>query len=444
MAVLVLLVILASPVSWPPVVLMLAAACALAIGVYRRLPASLLVADTAVEGEIASSRWGDKATALKGTVPFSATREREGARARGHAGGRVGSARWFRDLTAWRLLVNQWQTWLFLLGLFAYGFLLAEKFYEGQELLPFVLFPAAWAYGVLGTSAQRISYLDPLPVSRRQLFLYPAVTALTVLALGIGTAEIRQAAHPHPPRMINYFDHEMHVPEEFCEIAWDGVVPEVTSPWGEHYTPEGHRVLPWSPAVVYDPFEHGRGNSPEFVALQIDRGIEAVHGVPVPARYTEPGFRLPDSYVDAIRRGAFTVEGSVGRASEGRSRTVALGALVFLFLLVPIYSVSLAGQSATPRGAVCKWTSVGILVAVLLLITGAVVVQTLGFTKVWAVGALPWILLRHLAAALPVGTSVLWILFLAAAGASYFILVRVFERIEAPLKAKPSGFEQEY
>jgi hypothetical protein len=176
----------------------------------------------------------------------------------------------------------------------------------------------------------------------------------------------------------------------------------------------------------------------------VDRSIEAVHGVPVPAKYADPDFRLPEGYADAIRRGAFTVEGSRGKGSDIRFRTYGLGAVVTVFLLVPVYVLGLLGQAATPRGKVFRWFATGFLILVVSVMAAAVVLEGLGVTKAWAIGAFPWILLRHLASAMPLSPAFMWIVVLAAFGAAFFPVRWAFERMEVPVRAKPSGFEQQF
>jgi len=446
MAGIVLLIVLASPVTWLSMVILLALALALGIGVYLRLPASFAVVDAEPDappvGGESFPRQGDKATRRQGdefpvgweSFPRSRPLESD-------------SATPFPRLlfiTIVRHLLHQWQSWLLLLGLFLYGFIVGDSFREGKELVPFLIFPAAWTYGTIGVCARRLSSFDPLPVSRRRLFLYPAVSALVVFLLGVGLSEVRQAVDSHPPRMINYHDHELHTPAEFCEIAWDGIVPEVSSPWGERYTPGGHRVLPGSPAVVYDPYEHGPNSSLKFIAFQVDRSIEAVHGVPVPATYSDPDYRLPEGYADAIRRGAFTVEGSRNRTSEIRFKTYGLGAAIVILVLMPVYVLALLGQSATPRGRTFRWLAIGFMIFVVGVMAAAVVLDGLGLTEAWAIGAFPWICLRYLSLAIPLHPALVWTLIAAAVAVGFFPVRRAFERMEVPVRAQPSGFEQEF
>jgi hypothetical protein len=350
---------------------------------------------------------------------------------------------WLKHMMIWRLLLNRWVTWIGMLTLLAHGILLGAGYFDGRPLLPYLLVCAVWIYGLLDNASQRAHRLDPYPIPRRTLFLHVTVTSLVVFLVGLGVGIQGDAVEDPRGPMLIYKGRQVEVPAEFREIAWGGRPPIFSSPWGESHTPKVYRLLPWSEVALFNPYESGEGNSAEFVALQAARAAEVVHGIPVPSTYRTAGFQLDEQRRELIESCCFPVEGSKGRGSDTRSRTYAIITLLIGLVGVVMFDLALRRYSKTLRGTLFRWIPLGTLIAIGVLVTLAIAIQALGFSRSWAVEAFFMVLARQLAEAVPIATPALWGIVLVAFVGFGLILLRRFERIEAnPANAEKPVIEE--
>jgi len=281
---------------------------------------------------------------------------------------------------------------------------------------------------------------DPLPISRRLLLALIVLPSLLALSLGYAAGRIAVAAQAQKKSQIEYLKGESHyfvrVPVGHWKIAWDGEPPASSSPWGETHAARKTPLFPGSRVVLYSPFSTPEGSSPEFVALQISRAIEAIYGAKVSPteignRYLElrddgsvglkeTGFTLPEDYPDLRPRG------------EGPGFPLiimVLVALPFLVLLTLFLRTYRAGVGDWVRNLVF----VVLTVLMVALMAGQMVAAIAGVMEPPVARGFLEILIRQLGETVP-GTLTAWggsALLLAGA---YWLAQARFKRIELPAK----------
>lgn len=170
---------------------------------------------------------------------------------------------------------------------------------------------------ILAVPMGSLHMLDALPLSRRRILpwlLLPGMV-VTVIALlvtrGIGDqrAEARGLLRLVADSEVaaSGADDEadgdeadsslapcrLLVPASLHEIAWDGVAPELAGPGVERHTPSIIRPIAGLPPVIFSPFDTPPGASPDFVAGQLKRAIEAAYGRDIPAAELEARYLRP-------------------------------------------------------------------------------------------------------------------------------------------------------
>ena len=98
------------------------------------------------------------------------------------------------------------------------------------------------------------------------------------------------------------------VPYANLEIAWDGEVPELTSPWGEHHPASSSPLFRGSKATLYSPFNSPDEGSAAFEAHLTSRAIESVHGISIPPEEVqERYFEVDGDRLVGLKRGGLTL-----------------------------------------------------------------------------------------------------------------------------------------
>jgi hypothetical protein len=356
----------------------------------------------------------------------------------------AGSSRWFLHRTVARTILNYWPVWIILPLLALYGGLVVRSYYQGKAPFPYILFIGGWIWGMLRYSMSRLHMLDPLPVSRKIVYGQTMGACLLAVLLGMGVFSLGQLDGRSRAKMVSFYQEQVRVPREYYEIAPNGQAPVITSPWGETHSPTLHSVLPGSRFALYNPFERGEESSARFIKLQIDRAIERIHEVPVPAATTDLGTPLDRSFEEDLEDCCFTTEASLGRGSESRSKTYALGMILYLLVSSAVIALSFRIGGARLRSWLYVVPTIGALAVVVIVLLGAAVLEGLGYSETWVWGALSAIPVRKLAEALPLSSLFLWSVFLASLVACYFWIQASFLGIEAPVRRMVKKFVTEY
>jgi len=401
---------------------MLVIAAVIAAGIWRAIPEGFVTHRAEPDGPAAVER--PRADAVSGDArPSGAVRLAPGIR--------------HRYITLARILANSWGNWANTILLAFYITLLIAAYSNGEMDNPFSLFIFIWVFASMMYGVRKLYAIDHLPISRRALFAVVFAPSLIGAVLGIGGGMLWTAAGHENARLVFFHDNSVDYPGEFMRISTEGPPPALTSPWGETHPPKSAPLWPGSRIYVFKPYDSGPDSSPRFAFLQVDRALEAINGI---APEDPPGTADPSDERAALRE---RLGESVGKGSPVRSRAWAVGAIVAF----AIFSLVLHVQFRF-GGRVARWNPLGyivplVTVAILVVIGGVVAAGRLGYVAPWAYGALPAILCRRAAEALPFPTAVLWLMAAAVGVAGIASIERAFSRIESPLAQKQS-FYREY
>ncbi len=398
---------------------MLVAATLIGYRTWRHLPRAFQLEATEPDGTVADDPLAPGPTEIIET-PRAAT-----------AYPRNGSSPTLLHVTLFRLMHNHWLGWLFIFCLTIYGLILTINYYRGSDTLLALFYFFMFVFGAWNQSILRVHPVDAWPISRRLIFAHAVLPMMIPCLVGIGLGVIIEESKTRPTAMIQIENGEMDVPYEFRGIALDGVPPAITTPWGETYTPKGTRIVLWSDAVIYNPYEIGPDTSPRLDALQIGRAMAAVHGdaPPDPAQYADLEVDAPEDEKDTYR--AQALEDSRGRGSDLRTKTLAL--LIVLFMLVE-FPLALVASMTYDRRALEWIRSKAVLVgafAPLTLLAVLALPTPFTDTRIWAQASWLMITLRRFAEALPLTTAQVWLGVALAMALGYVILQERFTRLEA-------------
>ncbi len=182
----------------------------------------------------------------------------------------------------------------------------------------------------------------------------------------------------------------------------DGPPPVLTSLWGEFHMPEAHPLFAGSRRYVYKPFDTGPESSPRFIALQIDRAVEAIHGIerdPL-EKYED----LDEEFIAGAGEGCCSVKESVGRASDTRSRVFALAGIISaaFYSVIIAFQIGYGGKHGGkhPGNLILP----GAVIMIFLVIMSVVLAGKAGLCEPSFVEAVPSIYMRRLADVIPLST----------------------------------------
>jgi hypothetical protein len=221
-------------------------------------------------------------------------------------------------------------------------------------------------------------------------------------------------------------------------------VPEVSSPWGESYTPHGARLFESGPdIVVYNPFEPGKKSSPEFVAMQMDRAVARVNAAAAgPEKMSDVAATV--SFVESLEAGECDVTASLRKHSELRIRTNAVIVMLWILVFVLVNSIWWKRYRSEADPAATRWFAIlifGIPIAFTLLVA---VLATRGIVTDWAIVAFQMVVLSSIAEAIPLPTAALWGVTVLVAIMSIVFLGRQYARAEAPAPGAGKHLLSEY
>jgi hypothetical protein len=362
----------------------------------------------------------------------------------GWMGGTHDVPRWYLHWVLFRGLKRNVLIW-FLLGIVGASFAVATlEFFDGTNaFLPF-FFVVLYHLPLFQGAIENMTPYDPLPISRTVLWAHTVGPIAFSAALGVVIAVLIFAANPKPYTQIQFSSCCVQVPWDYWEIARDGQVPTVTSPWGENHTPQAYPLWRDSAASLYNPYDSGPESSPRFIEYQMRRAAEAVYGVPVPPEFSKVGYESPPNIAGGTERGSFTLDITRGRLSADRNRTAAVALSLLTLLTTVLVSLSLLQFGSSFHRRFFKWASIGIIILVVVVVVAVSIARLMGFTEVWYIGALISMATRSLAHSVAFPTPILWVLCVTFWFCAYLILERVFSKIEFPREKTMNRFAEEY
>jgi hypothetical protein len=299
--------------------------------------------------------------------------------------------------------------------------------------LPFMIVYTMMALIVMPIGG--LGMIDWLPWSRRRSLALITLPMFMIVALGYGAGRVTDTIMGTSDKEVLCFvddrdsgDKRFCVLLSECRIAWNGNVPEITSPWGEAHEPWNKPVVKGLPVRMYFPYDVPRGSSPEFAALQISRATSGVFGADIPPeeiqeRYfvgKETMLTLQADYPE-LRR--------VGRAVYFPG---IMGAVVILWsLLTAAYMRWMrAGVSEKKRKAMgFVFIALPMLMWVLDFVLEASAASEIAVRNAFIIN------LARSAGTTFIGTVTVWIAWAVIALAAYRLAERRFEKAEFGIQA---------
>jgi len=346
-----------------------------------------------------------------------------------------------------------WVALLFIAGL---GFLMSgvlRAWYPDANVRLWVV--AMAVYMLLAFFAPvtfRLSALDPLPVSRRLLFALIVLPAIFSLTLGYAGGWLVQRHQGNTTRTVQYRVEMPHywvsVPYANLEIVWDGEVPELTSPWGEHHPASSSPLFRGSKATLYSPFNTPDEGSAAFEALLTSRAIETVHGISIPPEEVqERYFEVDGDRLVGLKRGGLTLTEdypNLGPAA-GQHQFLVLMTLVLVpwFLLLGVFLRTFRAN----LGDRTRQVTFGCLLGLpMLLMLGQIGMAATGIARPDVLRGTLEVLLRQATNSAPAALT-LAIVCTSLVIASYLLAQRQLVKAEIPMTPTKFGlldFSQEY
>lgn len=425
----VLIYVTVTPGSWVYTVLPLVAALALAALVYRRLPAGFTTADAdAVAVEAPPREAGRGAGDSRPVWPASTAAARN----------------WRLIRLVLRETINSWSGWLMLLLIAVNVWALMSQYYAAYHPLNDYVILMLWIWILLNRTTGKLSRFDMYPISRR-LVLW-TVLSVVVMAMAGGFAVGYSVHHfgGNPVTQVRVDNCQVRVPFEAWEIAWDGKPPEVVSPWGETHTPSGKSLFGReSEFCVYNPFEFGKESTPRFVAFQIDRAVERVHG-PSTAIARLSDAPVDSSFAKKARDCGFKVESSLFRPSEMRERTQAVILTIWVVMFAVLAGVWWRRFRPNADYARTRWFVVLFFTVPYVVLFGLIALDARGLVSVDAALAMTMIGLRSIADAVPLGTSTLFAVCALVGIAALWYVQACFAKAESTTQSEQKSLLSEY
>jgi hypothetical protein len=343
-----------------------------------------------------------------------------------------------------RELFNSWAAWLMLLLIFVTLWSFVRWYFRVLHPLHDLISLTLWNWVFLGQAVRRLKRIDYLPVSRTVVFAV-AVAALTIAAGGgsfVGYMQHR--LDDDPMTAVCYCDKTIRVPYDAWEVAWDGNAPEVTSPWGESYTPYPARLAKYgTKAAMYNPFEIGKKSSPEFIAMQIDHAVERVHG-PDAVSPSAATLTQDSTFIAAKEGGTFPVPASLRKYSDLRTRTNAVIIMLWwiVFAALNLYWWRRYGPKAEIKQT--RWFAILFFGIQFGSMIGLVVLDAKGIINDWSLRAFEMVALRSISEAIPLGTGSLYVMTAVVVAVCLVLLAKQFNKVEVPTQRSGKHLLSEY
>ncbi len=335
-------------------------------------------------------------------------------------------------------------TW-FLIGIVGASVTIAVlEFLKGTNAFLPLFFLTIYQLPLLQAALESMAPFDPLPISRRVLWAHSVGPIIISAVLGVLAAGVIFGLNPRSFTHVVYSECCVKVPWDYMEISRDGQVPTITTSWGESYKPGAHPLWKGRTAALYDPFEVGKESSPRFAEYQMQRAVEAVYGIRVPAEFSSTGSKPPPEVVGGAGRDSSALDATRGRMSADRNRTAAVALMLLALLTTILIFFSLLQFGTSVHRKAYKWASIGLIVLVIALAVAVSIARILGFTEVWYIGALISMGIRSLAHFIPLPTSILWIICVTFWVGACLLLEKVFCTIEMPREKTMNRFAEEY
>jgi hypothetical protein len=289
----------------------------------------------------------------------------------------------------------------------------------------------------------RLPILDPLPISRRHLFALLVLPAVLGLILGYAAGWLTQKLFGDPTETVRYRVempyYWVSVPYAYLEVAWDGEVPALTSPWGESHPASSSPLFRGSKALLYSPFNTPEESSADFEALLTSRAIERVHGLSIPYQeILERYLKVEGDRVVGLQPGGLTLAQDYPDLRRPVSRilfpTLLTLVVVPWFLLLAVVLRTFRANLGDRTRQVTFWSLLGLLLAAMI---GQMVTTFTGLARPDVLRGTLEVVLRKIDSSATAAVA-LTLVCLASMIVSYLLAQRQFVNAEIP--ATPTRF----
>ncbi len=312
----------------------------------------------------------------------------------------------------------------------------------GGEAVRFMLI-AITSYVFVAFTAlipRRLFKIDSWPVSRARVFVAAVIPFIVALSIGYGVGTIWGEAKESSRELIQLVPfseeesaHFVRVPIAQCDVALDGVIPDIAVPWGERATPDPMTIWNEGTAAVYSPFAVERTSSPEFVAHQLSRAVHAVYGADIPAKELQERYLVEGANGAAlVRDGGLTLTADYPELEPRPGGPAYPVIMVFMHVLwlVPLM-IAYRPLRAGIRERTKKGTFGGMLALLMGVHLGQYLLVTSHRLDVFAASGAAMIFIRELPRRLPGGEITVWTLCVVLCGLLYLAAIRALERTES-------------
>jgi hypothetical protein len=332
-----------------------------------------------------------------------------------------------------RTLLNPVLTPIICIVLFIFGYRNAGYQDQGLGNVAF----AYWAFVAMSalviTSAHKLYLLDALPISRKLVFAYLVLPGLLVGLAGFSLGALAGKGRASGTSLVEYeqryYDRQLdvRVPLEFWELSRGGMPAPIEPCCDKPHGAWSVSLFRGSETVLYNPYHAPADSSPDFVAHQFSRAVEAVYGRTIPIselkeRYFEAG---PDGGTLLKTEHFDLTRNFPGLQAVGWSRTLAATILLIGTLWLLYLALVMGGGYARMRLGHVFLTVGGVAYLFTLIWT-----SSRGYTQEWKLSAAVRIIVRKSAEALPGSTLGLWVFAVASVVACYLLARKLFDRME--------------
>ncbi len=294
-------------------------------------------------------------------------------------------------------------------------------------------------FNSLPAGMEQLAHLDPLPVSRRSMFALLVLPLLVSFAVGygVGALALELKGRDRPRIVYEPLRGESHyrlsVPMAHNRLTLAASPPEITSPWGETHQPRGVRLASFAPLYGYSPFSTPERSSPEFVALQMSRAIEAVYGAHLEPEELSRRYLVSADEGTVLRQGGLSLEEDFGLrplwAGPLFPALLAMTSVPFLLLAALFQRTYRAGSGGSARR---RFWMVTLAVAMALLVL-QLALSIGGVIEMWAARALIEVPLQQYGTS-ALGAALVWVLAAVLIGLAYRLAERAFFKAELPVR----------
>jgi hypothetical protein len=343
-----------------------------------------------------------------------------------------------------RETVNSWSGWLMVLLITVSVWGLLAQYYAAYHSLHDFLILMLWIWIMMDRTTKRLTRFDSLPVSRRLVFWVMIAVVAVSMGVGLTIGYTLHHVSDSPVSQVRTVKGQVRVPFDAWEFTRNGTVPEVVSPWGESHRPGGMCLFGKGSAIcVYNPYEIGGNSSSEFIAWQIDRAVDRVHGPD--AGSTGRSDSGPDSlYARIIKKEKFTIPSSLYRRSSLRMQTNALIVTLWAILFAVLAAVWWRRFRPGADYAASRWFVILFFSLPYVFLFGLLALDARGLVDADAALALTMIGLRSITETIPLGLGGWTAAAALTCGAGLWYVQRCFVRAEATPHGGTKNLLSEY